>query len=300
MAELRILSLGAGVQSTVLYLTEAWDYAIFADTQEEPAPVYSHLEWLKAHGRAPILTRTAGKLGDDIISGRNHWGQENKLRNGDRVAAIPAYTVQHVIDRWELDEGTDELEECEDGEDTTHLAYGRTRRQCTREYKLDVIHQTVRELLGLRKRQRFPKDVAIIHGIGFSYDEKGRIGRCIAGWKRPQIRPVFPLFDRRWRREDCVTWLRKNVPHEVPRSSCVFCPFHRNEEWRWLREHDPSGWQRAIAVDSALRVPGNVVNRSMVVEMFVHRSCVPLDQANIEEVETGQLTFEGCTGGCAA
>ena len=51
--ELRILNLGAGVQSTTLYLMSieglvpAFDWAIFADTQEEPAAVYQHLEWLK-------------------------------------------------------------------------------------------------------------------------------------------------------------------------------------------------------------------------------------------------------------
>ena len=274
---MRILSLGAGVQSTTLYLTDEWNYAIFADTQEEPASVYTHLEWLKTVGRAPILTRTIGKLGDDLMAGTNSDGKPHLLRNGARVAAIPGYV--RFPDRKD---------------------YGRTKRQCTREYKLDVIHQSVREILGLRKRQRFPKDVRIIQGIGFSAEEMGRAGRCVAGWKRPQIMPIFPLIERRWRREDCLNYLRTVVPHEVPRSSCVFCPFHSNVEWRWLREQDPAGWARAVEIDKALRVKGNVVNRNMDAEMFVHRSCVPLDQADIEAVETGQLTFEGCTGGCAA
>ena len=43
-----ILNLGAGVQSTALYLmaidgeVQKFDYAIFADTQDEPADVYKH------------------------------------------------------------------------------------------------------------------------------------------------------------------------------------------------------------------------------------------------------------------
>jgi hypothetical protein len=60
------------------------DFAIFADTQEEPEPVYAHLEWLKSLGGPPILTDTAGKLGDDLIRGKNS--------TGERFASIPAFT----------------------------------------------------------------------------------------------------------------------------------------------------------------------------------------------------------------
>ncbi len=48
-----ILNLGAGVQSTTLFLMfvngeldKKLDYAVFADTQEEPESVYKHLDWL--------------------------------------------------------------------------------------------------------------------------------------------------------------------------------------------------------------------------------------------------------------
>ena len=55
-----------GVQSTVLFLMflngelgEKLDFAICADTQEEPETVYKHLDWLKALGSPPCLGRTA-------------------------------------------------------------------------------------------------------------------------------------------------------------------------------------------------------------------------------------------------
>ena len=86
-----ILNLGAGVQSTALYLMflngeleDKLDYAVFADTQEEPDSVYTHLEWLRSLGGPPILTDTAGKLGDDLIHGKNS--------TGGRFASIPAFT----------------------------------------------------------------------------------------------------------------------------------------------------------------------------------------------------------------
>jgi hypothetical protein len=107
-----ILNLGAGVQSTALYLMfvndemdDALDCAVFADTQEEPEPVYRHLEWLRSLGGPPILIDTAGKLGDDLINGKNSTGQ--------RFASIPAFTSA-----------------------TPGQTGGMLRRQCTSEYKI--------------------------------------------------------------------------------------------------------------------------------------------------------------------
>ncbi len=53
MKTLRVLSLGAGVQSTTLALMiekgeiPMVDAAIFADTGAEPKAVYDHLDWLE-------------------------------------------------------------------------------------------------------------------------------------------------------------------------------------------------------------------------------------------------------------
>lgn len=58
---LRVLSLGAGVQSTTLALMAAHgeigpmpDCAIFADTGWEPAAVYEHLAWLRSPNVLPF------------------------------------------------------------------------------------------------------------------------------------------------------------------------------------------------------------------------------------------------------
>ena len=53
MKKLKVLSLGAGVQSTTLALMinqgelPMVDCAVFADTKGEPKYVYDHLNWLK-------------------------------------------------------------------------------------------------------------------------------------------------------------------------------------------------------------------------------------------------------------
>ena len=63
MTDLRILSLGAGVQSTTLALmielgeVPMVDCAIFADTMGEPKKVYEHLDWLKSKLSYPLHDR---------------------------------------------------------------------------------------------------------------------------------------------------------------------------------------------------------------------------------------------------
>lgn len=69
----RILNLGAGVQSTALYLMAienfngfSIDCAIFADTQNEPQKVYDHLSWLMSLKGPPIIIRSAGNIVEEF------------------------------------------------------------------------------------------------------------------------------------------------------------------------------------------------------------------------------------------
>jgi hypothetical protein len=115
---------------------------------------------------------------------------------------------------------------------------------------------------------------------------------------------LFPLIERQITRSMCQQRLKAfGVPHEVPRSACVFCPYRSNNEWRWLRDNDPTGFQRAVEIDVALRTPGNVVNRNLDQKLYVHRSCVPLAEAFLEKHESFRdQTFMGfyqeCNGLC--
>lgn len=75
---LRVLSLGAGVQSTTLALMAAHgevgpipDCAIFSDTGCEPKAVYDHLTWIMSPNVLPfpIHIVSAGNIRDDLIAG---------------------------------------------------------------------------------------------------------------------------------------------------------------------------------------------------------------------------------------
>ena len=291
---LRILNLGAGVQSTALFLMFSEesifdengdpihiDAAIFADTQEEPQAVYDHLERLKKVRTGyypdgiPIYVRTKGKLGDDLIKGTNSTGQ--------RFASIPAFTT-----------------------DEPGVLKGITKRQCTKEYKTEVIERCIRrDLLGLQPRQRIPKNVRVAQYFGLSYDEPGRIVRVRAVFQEKQTwaDPFFPLFTLEMTRRGCIAWLKKHWDWEVPRSACVMCPFHSNEEWARIRDTDPEGWKRAVEVDHAMRTHEARCAQFMQHKLYVHKQCVPLDQADLRDEDTrrGQAMFgfaQDCEGMC--
>lgn len=181
------------------------------------------------------------------------------------------------------------------------------RRQCSREYKTDVVEQVIRrELLGLKPRQRAPKDVVVHQFTGISWDERGRAERMEANPERQRPWRInhFPLIERNMTRGDCLTWLHEvgKVPYRVPKSSCTFCPFHSDTDWQLVKAN-PKDWARAVEVDRALREPGRVVNRNLDQKLYVHRSCVPLEQVKLKpyterEMQLGLGFVSECEGGC--
>lgn len=77
---LRVLSLGAGVQSTTMALMAAHgeigpmpDCAIFADTGWEPKSVYDHLEWLMSPNVLPfpVYSRFRAPIGH-VVDARSY------------------------------------------------------------------------------------------------------------------------------------------------------------------------------------------------------------------------------------
>lgn len=284
--EYHILNLGAGVQSTTLYLMfmrgeiqPQIDCAIFADTQDEPQEVYRHLDWLKSLNGPRILVRTAGCLSADLIEGRRAPGASRA-----RFASIPAFTTS-------------------DG----GVTRGKTKRQCSAEYKVWVIERSIRrDVLNLQPRQRIPKGVFVRQYLGISLDEAGRASR-IAKRYRETIKwatPHFPLVERFWTRPDCLTWLADKVPHQCPRSACVFCPYHSDSEWVHIRETDRNAWDRAVRLDQMLRTPGVIVNRDTKQVMYLHKSCKPLSEVQFDtrptqrDMQLSMSFAEVCEGVC--
>lgn len=252
---IRLLSLGAGVQSTVLALMassgelEGLDGAVFADTGWEPREVYDHLNRLEgvlADAGIPLYRVSKGNLRDDSLNPEH------------RYASVP-YFVRNP-----------------DGSN------GMGRRQCTSEYKLAPINRKVRELLGATSPdyKRVPQRRSCEQWIGFSTDEIYRVSD-----KRPvsYITKRYPLLDLGMSRADCQRWLRLAGWTSVTKSACIGCPFHGNAQWRDLRDNRPGEWMDAVAFDAAIR-RGGANALPLNSEAFLHRSRMPLDQAPIDRV----------------
>jgi hypothetical protein len=263
---LRVISLGAGVQSTTMALMAAHGEigpmphcAIFADTQWEPKSVYDHLAWLSRDGFLPfpVLRVTAGNLRQDIM---NH----HKAAGRGRVAAVPWFMRMPNGDE----------------------AMG--RRQCTKQYKLAPIQRKVRELSGEKR----PRKGSCETWIGISTDEVMRV--------RPsRVQYVvhrYPLIDRRMNRNDCLRWLERQGYGQPPKSACIGCPFHSNTHWRALRDGPAHEWQDAIEVDAAIRSQPGFRG-----QQFMHRSLKPLAEVDLSTAEDhGQLNLfnNECEGMC--
>ena len=267
---LRVLSLGAGVQSTTLALMAAHgevgpmpDCAMFADTGWEPASVYAHLAWLRSCNVLPFPVH--------IVSGGDIRADLLRAATGERWASIPAFTRTVRGVRVEV---------------------GMIRRQCTKDYKIVPIRRKVRALAGLTRR-RSPAAPIVEQWIGISFDEIVWMKPSFESWQVNR----WPLIERAMTRRDCLRWLER---HDYPipqKSSCVGCPFHSDAEWRRLRDTDPDAWASAIEVDTAIRTG----LRGIRGEVYLHRSAVPLGDADLTTAaDRGQLDLwpNECSGLC--
>lgn len=319
---LTVLSLGAGVQSTTLALMAAVDQlprpdcAIFADTGDEPRATYEHLRWLtgcelvtrpdgRIHAQAgtwsggvlPYPTHIAqawtgfGKpsikkpLGDEIMdaaTGRSKPGSEATTARGMQ-SRPPFFTLDQKGRK------------------------GMIRRQCTGDYKIDVIQARERAMLGLKRGQRWPKEVRIEQWIGISTDEATRMApvrtpRQVKGKRvlvpHPTIRARWPLIELGMSRASCEAWLRTHGYPIPPKSACVYCPFHSDAEWRNIRDNDPDGWSFAIRLDGAIR--RGLTSKHLTGALYLHASRKPLAEVDLTDESKRQINlFENdCTGAC--
>lgn len=258
MAEpFRVLSLGAGIDSTTLLLMSdrgdlpRLDAAVFADTIVEPQAVYDTLEWLTSTVSIPIYRTSRGHLGDDILA--------NQGQDASRLQYYPPFFVKKANGK----------------------AGAPLHRRCTREYKIRPIHRYIRTLLGKAGRVSM-RGVKVEQWIGFSLDDLSRTFCSEVPW----ITNVYPLIlPKRMHRRDCVRWLTEHGYPLPAKSSCTFCPFHRNTYWREMRDHRPEEWAATVAFEARMQAtPLAGVSGTP----YIHSSLVPLALAPIDEEVTDQ------------
>ena len=270
--ELEVISLGAGVQSSVLCLLAAKgitkpmpDFAIFADTGWEPPEVMEWLEVLKTLVPFPVHVVSAGNLRQSMI---------DAAKNKTRSSSAPLFT-----------EGSD----------------GRAaliRRKCTTEFKVGPINKHLRKYLGVKKGARV-KNAMITQQIGISLDEVQRMSESRDKW----ITMRWPLIELEMSRHDCIRWMKAHGYPEPPKSACVGCPYHNDAKWREMKLNQPEQFADAVDFDKKIRSGFGGSNG----DLFVHRSLQPLGEVDFSnDIDKGQMNWLGeatggeleCSGNC--
>ena len=263
---LTVISLGAGVQSSVMALMAANgelpkpDCAIFADTGYEPKAVYRYLEFLKKVLPYPIYTVSKGNIRDDMIAARG---------TTDFVVA-PFFTQETITGKK-----------------------GMIMRQCTNDYKIQPIKKKIRELCGVEYKKHFPKDKYVEQWIGISKDEIQRMKPA----RDPYILNRHPLIEMNMSRQDCINYLNKKKIPLPEKSACIVCPYHNDAYWHFMKTERVAEFADAVEFDKKIRTG----SRNIRDELFLHRSCIPLDQVEFKKDDKSKqidMFNNECEGMC--
>jgi hypothetical protein len=273
---MHVLSLGAGVQSSTMALMAASGEitpmptaAIFADTGDESPLVYKWLDWIESQLPFPVyrvkreVNGIPKILSEEAISLRTSASGNVYLKPG-----LPVFF---------------------NGGD------GFGSRQCMLTSKIEPIRKKLREL---RKTdpKRYNKKLPVMQWIGISLDEAIRMKHSRDKW----CTNIWPLVDRRMTRHDCLRWMEAHGFPQPPRSACVYCPHHSNQEWRRLRNEEPDQFESAAVFEERLQAAYVHVTKCDGTP-FLHRSCVPLREVDLStDAERGQGLLWGneCEGMC--
>ncbi len=271
-----VCSWGGGVQSTAiaemvlrgdLPRPDLW---IFADTGDEPVAIYPHVEKmfarLRADGHTCLIVKHASGM-----SLSEHTIMKAETVGGAGAAMPPMFVADKTGTAMPL------------------------RRKCTSDFKINVLKRAIKQHFDIpRRKPGKPYHGPVIQEwMGISLDEAQRMRISQDPW----VEYVYPLIDRGLKRLDCIRYLKK-YDNPAPRSACTYCPFHSNREWRNVKQN-PKDWAAALDFERRIRAAYHAAPNKLKLESepFLHRSRVPLDEANIGE---GQMElFGGMDNECA-
>lgn len=274
-----VLSFGGGTQSS--YLLEEhfkgnihYDFIVMSDTGAEPDFIHKQVAWWKQRQKeygntTPFIMTHHSKM---------KYGLEEMLF---RYIQTDYQRFQMPVYFNNVDEETGEI---------TQGGIG--KRQCTVDFKIQPVKQTVRKEImkkhGLKPRQRMPKQIGFIIDIGFSYDEIRRISR----YESPQYKYMYlayPLVEMGVTTQDSITYLKNNQLPEK-RSRCYFCPFNCDQrdsgmDWKEIIEDEPLSFLKACYFDQELRKAQQTGRKALKSIPYFHYTRKPLGEVYQEDYE---------------
>lgn len=240
---LRVFAHGGGVQSTAALVLSAQGridfpvhlFANVGDDSENPATLeyvrIVSVPYAEAHGVELVEIRK-------LRYGHPETLVEKMTRNGSRSIGIPVRASNGAP----------------------------SRRQCTYNFKLEVIWKWERE-------HGATASAPAVCGIGFSTDE---IERADNKQTVPYQVKVFPLLDLGLRRSDCYRVIADAGLPPPPKSACWFCPFHRPQVWAEMRRDDPELFEKSADLEDLLNERRDTLGKDRV---YLTRFGRPLREA---------------------
>ena len=265
---MKILSFGAGMQSTALALmacenaknpetpwplVPVYDVVIFCDLGMEPPWVKDQVEFTrKACEWAGVkFVVLDSPLYSDFM---RNFGER-------RTISIPWWTIR----------------------DDGHKS--KMPRNCTVDYKVELISKYVRwELLGYKKGQRLRDEDRKAHEMhmGFSAEEARRCKES----PNPMFVNRFPLVEMGLTRADNFAYIKDVWGLETKASACTFCPFHRNQFYAYLKEKEPKEYRNLLEVDRLLEEKNP--KPPMDSDLFISRSRKRIADLTPEDCRDGE------------
>ena len=208
-----VLSLGGGVQSTVMALSLTEKY-------------YDH--------------RIASQLGDPLVIMADTGSEKEETMAYIRDIVRPALAEEgipfHIV--------KSEKGNLHEHYFMTNRVPRRNHRSCTKDFKITPIINHIRKI-GLKNKRKQRVRMA----LGITVDEIHRMKPSNTSW----VDNVFPLVEANFTREDCLKWFKeRNLPIPV-KSGCFLCPFQRKSEWLKLNQEKPDLIQIALDLEDNAR-----------------------------------------------
>lgn len=270
---MKILSFGAGMQSTALALMSCenaihktpvhplvpiYDAVIICDLGLEPHWVKDQMEFTRrACESAGIFFKVLDTpLYQDFMK---NFGER-------RTVSIPWWTLR----------------------DDGHKS--KMPRNCTIDYKVNEITKFIRhELLGYRKFQRLKQEDIKAHEMhmGFSLEEQRR---CHENPHKLFVNK-FPLVEMGMVRADCYKYILEVWGLDTKASACAFCPFHRNYFFQYLKKNEIETYSELLKMDELLRDKNP--KPPMDSDLFISRSRKRLVDLTPEDCNDAEC-FEYC------
>lgn len=272
MDETVIVNFGAGVQSTAIAMLaiEKNDFFmrtldgrlpkhwIFADTGDETAETYRHLEFMRERLEAEgfvlhvVVNKPGLTLSQHVLSGE---------KGG---VSLPPFFVADKSG-----------------------GYVPVMRCCTKDYKVRPIKRLINKLHGRKYREE------ITQVFGISADEAQRM-------REPDKQSLvfkYPLVSMGWKRSHCQSYLR-DMGIRAPRSSCRYCPFHRNDEWRRIKSQ-PEEWAKTVQFERDVHALYDKQGLAgLKTKPYLHSSRVPIDEIDFDaQIDLFTMDDE-CAGVC--